>query len=316
MILVTGGVGFIGGNFLHLLKRKTEETVICLDSLTYAANPEFVDELFGEDQNQFFLAEADIRNAQFMNMIMQLHQPEYVVHFAAESHVDNSIENPLIFAETNVMGTLNLLEASRHNKNLKKFIHVSTDEVFGSLQLNDGNAFRETTPYQPNSPYSASKAASDHFVRAYHKTYGLPTIITNCSNNYGPNQNGEKFIPTIIDRAKNGLKIPVYGDGKYVRDWLYVEDHCEALYTVMQNGAPGERYNIGGGVEVANIDLVKMILEHMQIDDDLIEYVKDRPGHDRRYAIDCGKIERELGYKPKYDLHTGLKKTIEWYLKD
>lgn len=306
MILVTGGAGFIGGNYLW----ETDEQIVCVDSLTYASNYNYISKLLDNRKVTFYC--ADIRDSEAIKTIFNKHKPKYIVNFAAESHVDNSIKDCLPFVDTNILGTINLLQHSRNLDSLEKFIHVSTDEVYGSLELDSDDSFHETTQYQPNNPYSASKAASDHFVRAFHKTYGVPAIITNCSNNYGPGQNTEKFMPTIIKKAAKDQKIPVYGDGLNVRDWLFVKDHCYGINLVLEKGQIGEKYNIGGGTEVPNIELVKMILKTMNKPESLIEYVTDRPGHDRRYAINCDKIA-ELGYKPKFTLEEGIQKTIEWY---
>ncbi len=306
MILVTGGAGFIGGNYLW----NTDDEIVCIDALTYASNYNYVKPLINEGKVIF--EEANICDPFTIINIFKKYSPKYIVNFAAESHVDNSIKNCYPFINTNILGTVNLLNQCIDLTSLEKFIHVSTDEVYGSLELDSNDSFHETTQYQPNNPYSASKAASDHFVRAFHKTYGIPTIITNCSNNYGPGQNDEKFIPTIIGKAKQDYNIPVYGDGLNVRDWLFVEDHCDGINLILEKGQIGEKYNIGGGVEIPNIELVKMILKAMNKPESLIEYVLDRPGHDRRYAINCDKISA-LGYKPKYTLEEGIQKTLEWY---
>jgi dTDP-glucose 4,6-dehydratase len=311
MILVTGGAGFIGSNFLYHLKRNFNDDIVCVDSLTYASNYNHIAPLIEEFGIAF--EPVDITNFETIQKVFKHYKPNVIVNFAAETHVDNSIKDSSPFIMTNVLGTVNLLNHAMNLDSLDKFIHVSTDEVYGSLELDDQHSFTEYSQYQTNSPYSASKASSDHFVEAYGKTYGLPTIITNCSNNYGPNQHSEKFIPTIINSVLAGKNVPVYGDGLNVRDWLYVEDHCRALELVMRKGVIGEKYNIGGGEEVANIDLVKMILKTMNISGTMIEYVKDRPGHDRRYSIDCSKIKKELGYEPKFTLEEGLKETIKWY---
>ena len=247
--------------------------------------------------------------------LFEKYQPQYVVNFAAESHVDNSINNYQPFIDTNILGTINLLACAREYGKLDKFIHISTDEVYGSLELDDDNSFTENTPYKPNSPYSASKASSDHFVRAFNVTYGLPTIITNCSNNYGPAQNAEKLIPKIIQNALNDKQIPIYGKGDNVRDWLYVQDHCKAINLVMKKGRIGETYNIGGGTEVSNLDLAKGILKILGKPESLISFVDDRLGHDKRYSINYDKIKNELGYTPDYDITKGLILTIEWIKK-
>lgn len=306
MILITGGAGFIGGNYLW----NTDEKIVCVDNLTYASNLNYIAPL--TDSGRVIFYHADIKDSEAIKTIFNKHKPKYIVNFAAESHVDNSIKDCQPFVDTNISGTINLLQHSRNLDSLEKFIHISTDEVYGSLELDSDDSFHETTQYQPNNPYSASKAASDHFVRAFHKTYGVPAIITNCSNNYGPGQNSEKFMPTIIKKAAKDQKIPVYGDGLNVRDWLFVEDHCYGINLVLEKGQIGEKYNIGGGTEIPNIELVKMILKAMNKPESLIEYVLDRPGHDRRYAINCDKISA-LGYKPKYTLEKGIQKTIEWY---
>ncbi|NBP00465.1 MAG: dTDP-glucose 4,6-dehydratase [Proteobacteria bacterium] len=307
MILVTGGAGFIGGNYLH----QTEEQIVCVDKLTYAANFDYIKPLI--DNGKVIFEYADITDSKAIRDIYRKYKPKYIVNFAAESHVDNSIKNCLPFVDTNILGTINLLQNAMCLDMLEKFIHISTDEIYGSLELDSEDSFKETTQYSPNNPYSASKAASDHFVRAFHKTYDIPAIITNCSNNYGPGQNKEKFIPTIIRKAMKDYGVPVYGDGLNVRDWLYVEDHCRAINLVLEKGKIGEKYNIGGGTEVPNIELVKVILKHLNKPESLIEYVKDRPGHDRRYSINCDKIINELGYKPEYTLEQGIEKTLKWY---
>ena len=300
-ILVTGGAGFIGSNFLHFLSKRKEE-VICIDKMTYASDYGYIQNL------DIKLYISDINRCEH---IFQQHDIRSVFNFAAETHVDNSIQDCSEFIETNIKGTVNLLNLSL-KYGVEKFIHVSTDEVYGSIE--DGK-FKEDTNYSPKNPYSASKAASDHFVMAYHNTYGLPAIITNCSNNYGPHQHSEKFIPTIIRSLLNNKKVPVYGDGEQIRDWLYVEDHCRALYTVFQNGKIGEKYNIGGECEVKNIDLVKKIINLLNKSQSMIEYVTDRPGHDRRYATDISKIQSELKWSPVFNIDKGLEKTVEWYIK-
>jgi dTDP-glucose 4,6-dehydratase len=313
MILVTGGAGFIGGNYLHYLVEQTSEEIVCVDLLTPASNYNFIKPLVDSGRVKFVCIDI---GSKYMRSVFHDYKPDYIINFAAESHVDNSINDFSPFIETNILGTINLLTLARDLlPNLKKFIHISTDEVYGSLELN-GDEFTELSPYQPNNPYSASKASSDHFVRAFHKTYGLPTIITNCSNNYGPGQHTEKFIPTVITKAIKGEDIPVYGDGRNVRDWLYVEDHCRAIQLVLEKGVIGEKYNIGGGTELSNTEVAELILRYFNMSPDMIQYVKDRPGHDRRYAISCIKISHELGYIPKYNFIEGLKKTIEWYTND
>ena len=330
--LVTGGAGFIGSNYIHYMFKKYKDIkIVNLDKLTYAGNPENLKE-FENNENYVFIKE-DICNAEAVNKIFQEYDIDRVVHFAAESHVDRSIKNPEIFVQTNVTGTTVLLNAARNAweqedgtyKEGKKFLHVSTDEVYGSLE-EDGTFFYETTPYSPHSPYSASKASSDMLVKAYIDTYKFPANITNCSNNYGPYQFPEKLIPLIINNALNGKKIPVYGDGLNIRDWLYVEDHAKGIDMVQEKGRLGETYNIGGHNERRNIEIVKTILKLLydvlpetdprreHINENLIEYVEDRKGHDRRYAIDPTKIETELGWKPKYNFDTGIAQTIQWYL--
>jgi len=301
-VLVTGGAGFIASNFLHHLITYTTEEIICIDKLTYAADWHNI-----PDPVKFYT--VDIADKYNCDSIFKEYNPSTIFHFAAESHVDNSIQDCSPFIHTNINGTVNLLDLSL-KYDIQKFIHISTDEVYGSI--NDGY-FTENSNYSPRNPYSASKAASDHFVMAYHNTYGLPTVITNCSNNYGPRQYVEKMIPKAITNLLSGKKIPIYGDGKQIRDWLYVEDHCEALIEVWLNGRFGQKYNIGGECEFKNIDLVRMILDRMNMKEDMIEYVKDRPGHDRRYSTDITKIRHELKWSPRFTLEQGLEKTIEWY---
>lgn len=311
MILITGGAGFIGSNYLYKLCSQGQAgDIVCVDKLTYAANFEYIRPLVKSGKVMF--EPQDIASRDGMRAIFKKYQPEFVVNFAAESHVDNSIKNYNPFIKTNILGTINLLECSL-DSNIKKFVHISTDEVYGSLALDEDRSFTETSHYETNSPYSASKAASDCFVRAFYKTYSLPTVITHCSNNYGPNQNKEKFIPTILKNALSNNKIPVYGTGENIRDWLYVDDHCDGINLALLNGVNGEKYNIGGGQEVSNIDLVKMILDILDKSHDLIDFVTDRPGHDLRYSIDCTKIKDQLGYKPQHSLQQGLEKTIKWY---
>jgi len=301
-ILVTGGAGFIGSNLLHNLIDLYEDDIVCLDSITYAANenniPKFVN-----------LYPYDISNLELCDEVFLRHKPKYVFHLAAESHVDNSIEDCTPFIQSNIVGTVNLLSSSL-KYDVEKFMHISTDEVYGSIE--DGS-FTEETNYDPRNPYSASKASSDHFVKAFHNTYDLPTVITNCSNNYGPRQYKEKLIPKIITNLFQGKKIPVYGDGQQIRDWLFVQDHCEALIEVWKNGKVGQKYNIGGECEVKNIDLVKKIISMMNKDENMIEYVTDRPGHDKRYSTDISKIQQQLNWTPRYNLEEGLQQTIEWY---
>ena len=326
-ILVTGGAGFIGGNFVLDWLADMPSGVVNVDKFTYAGNAETLAAVV--DNPAHVLVRADICEQAAMDRLFAEHRPTAVVHFAAESHVDRSIHGPAAFIETNVVGTFRLLEATRaywnaldaDAKALFRFLHVSTDEVYGSLGETDP-PFSETTAYEPNSPYSASKAGSDHLVRAYHHTYGLPTLTTNCSNNYGPYQFPEKLIPLMISNAIEGKPLPVYGDGKNVRDWLYVGDHCAAIRRVMTDGRPGETYNIGGWNEKTNLEVVHALCAHLDALRpkasgsyvDQIQYVKDRLGHDRRYAIDAGKIERELGWRPAETFETGLEKTVRWYL--
>ena len=329
-MLVTGGAGFIGGNFvLQHFQAEQPARLVNLDALTYAGNLNTLAPLESEEDHVF--VHGSINDAVLVEKLLQTHQPEAVINFAAESHVDRSIDGPAAFVETNVNGTLNLLERSlAYWRNLDeparrnfRFLHVSTDEVYGSLGP-DG-AFTETTPYAPNSPYAASKAASDHLVRAFNRTYGLPTLITNCSNNYGPYQFPEKLIPLIILRALGGDRLPVYGDGQQVRDWLFVEDHCSAIRRVLEQGQVGEVYNVGGNAEMANLDVVRTlcaILDELRPRQDgqsyamQIEHVTDRPGHDRRYAIDAGKLRRELGWTPQHRFQEGLRATVDWYLNN
>jgi dTDP-glucose 4,6-dehydratase len=327
-ILVTGGCGFIGSNFVLGMRRAGVSQVVNLDFLTYAGNPLNLGAL--KDDPGYVFAKGDIADRELIRNLLEEHKPAAVVNFAAESHVDRSIDGPEDFIQTNVVGTFHLLEEVRRHwgslegekKSKFRFLHVSTDEVYGSLGLDDP-AFREDTAYAPNSPYSASKAASDHLVRAYHHTYGLPTLTTNCSNNYGPRQFPEKLLPLMILNALAGNPLPVYGDGLNVRDWLYVDDHCEAIRFVLEKGKVGEVYNIGGNCEKTNLEIVKTLcrlLDEMRPDspyvphESLVKFVKDRPGHDRRYAIDASKIQRELGWSPKETLETGLRKTVQWYL--
>jgi dTDP-glucose 4,6-dehydratase len=326
VILVTGGAGFIGANFVHHWIATERAPAVNLDKLTYAGNPQNLAALAGEPRHVF--VKGDINDRALVARLLREHRPQAIVHFAAESHVDRSIHGPADFVETNVNGTFALLEEARvywaglprSEQEHFRFLHVSTDEVYGSLGSSDP-AFSETTPYSPNSPYAASKAASDHLVRAYHHTYGLPTLTTNCSNNYGPYQFPEKLIPLMIVNAVNRKPLPVYGDGRNVRDWLYVADHCEAVRLVLARGRPGETYNVGGNAEKTNLEVVTAlcgILDELRPGparhSTLVTYVKDRPGHDRRYAMDARKIERELGWRPRERFETGLRKTVEWYL--
>jgi dTDP-glucose 4,6-dehydratase len=323
-ILVTGGCGFIGTGFIRFLLLDSDfyGRIINVDNLTYAGNPENLADLETMYPERYIFVKADICDLDVITRVFDRYEIDAVCHFAAESHVDRSIVAPDAFIKTNISGTFNLLEAARRNLDrLILFHHVSTDEVYGSLGP-DG-LFTEQTPYRPNSPYSASKAASDHLVRAYNKTYGLPVTISNCSNNYGPYQFPEKLIPLMILNAIEDKPLPVYGEGKNVRDWLYVEDHCRAVWQIMKRGIRGETYNIGGGCELCNIETVNMLcdmLDEMQPRADhssrrnLITFVKDRPGHDFRYAIDCSKLEKELDWSPLESFETGIKKTIQWYL--
>ena len=333
MILVTGGAGFIGANFVLDWLARNDEPVINLDKLTYAGNLNNLRSL--RDDSRHVFVKGDIGDAALVASLLTTHRPRAVLHFAAESHVDRSILGPAAFIETNVNGTFALLEAVRGywsglpsaDQQAFRFLHVSTDEVYGTLGPDDA-PFTETTAYAPNSPYSASKAASDHLVRAYHHTYRLPTLTTNCSNNYGPYHFPEKLIPLIITNARAGKALPIYGDGQQVRDWLYVSDHCAAIRRVLEAGRLGETYNIGGWNEMANLDVVHTLCDILdQLDPkesgkdgahsyrEQITYVADRPGHDRRYAIDAGKIERELGWKPAETFETGIRKTVQWYLE-
>lgn len=327
MILVTGGAGFIGANFVLDWIAETGEPVLNLDALTYAGNLESLKTLQGDARHVF--VQGDIGDRAMLDRLLAEHRPRAVVHFAAESHVDRSIHGPGAFIKTNIEGTYTLLEAVRAHwsalpagdKEAFRFHHVSTDEVYGSLKPTDP-AFTETNAYEPNSPYSASKAASDHLVRAWHHTYGLPVLTTNCSNNYGPYHFPEKLIPLMIVNALAGKPLPVYGDGMQVRDWLYVKDHASAIRTVLAKGRPGETYNVGGWNERPNIEIVRSIcalLDEMRPDPAgsyarLVTHVTDRPGHDRRYAIDARKIERELGWRPAETFETGIRKTVRWYL--
>jgi len=324
-LLVTGGAGFIGSNFVLEAVRRGHR-VVNLDALTYAGNPDNLASLEGNAAHSF--VHGSILDAKLVAKLLAEHRPDAIVHFAAESHVDRSILGPAAFIETNVNGTFTLLDAAlKHWKDLGeparadfRFLHVSTDEVYGSLAPDEA-AFHEETSYKPNSPYSASKAGSDHLVRAYFHTYGLPVLTTNCSNNYGPYQFPEKLIPLMIHNATSGKPLPVYGDGQNVRDWLYVADHCDAILMVLEKGRTGETYNVGGLNEQKNIDVVKTLCATLDElhpagapHEKLITYVKDRPGHDRRYAIDCHKLQSELGWQPRESFATGLSKTVEWYL--
>jgi dTDP-glucose 4,6-dehydratase len=327
MIFVTGGAGFIGSNFVLDWLAQCDEPVLNFDKLTYAGNLNNLSALSGDNRHLF--VRGDICDKAQVAALLAEHKPRVIVHFAAESHVDRSIHGPAAFVETNVNGTFALLEASRAywgalpsgEKDAFRFLHVSTDEVYGTLGPDDA-PFTETTAYAPNSPYSASKAASDHLVRSYHHTYGFPTLTTNCSNNYGPYHFPEKLIPLIIANARAGKPLPIYGDGRQVRDWLYVGDHCAAIRRVLEAGRTGEVYNVGGWNEMANIEVVSLLCDMLDglvpkaagSYRDQITHVADRPGHDRRYAIDARKIERELGWKPAETFETGIGKTVRWYL--
>jgi dTDP-glucose 4,6-dehydratase len=330
MILVTGGAGFIGANFVLDWLAQSDEAIINLDSLTYAGNRENLASLAGDDRHLF--VQGDIGDSALLTRLLNEHQPRAIVNFAAESHVDRSIHGPEDFVQTNIVGTFRLLDAVRaylgalqgERKQEFRFLHVSTDEVYGSLEK-DAPAFTESHRYEPNSPYSASKAASDHLVRAYHHTYGLPVLTTNCSNNYGPYHFPEKLIPLMIVNALAGKPLPVYGDGKQIRDWLYVKDHCSAIRRVLEAGKIGEVYNIGGWNEKPNIEIVNVVctlLDELRARADgksyceQIAFVKDRAGHDRRYAIDASKIERELGWRPAETFDTGIRRTVQWYLEN
>ena len=313
--LVTGGAGFIGGNFLHLMTEKHPgDEYVCLDALTYAGNMETLAPIL--DHPNFRFVKMDIRDHQAVDELFAKEHFDIVINFAAESHVDRSIDNPQIFLETNILGVASLMDASR-KYGVKRFHQVSTDEVYGDLPLERPDLlFTETTPLHTSSPYSSSKASADLLVLAYHRTYGLPCTISRCSNNYGPYQFPEKLIPLMIQKATRGEKLPVYGDGKNVRDWLHVADHCEAIDLIVRQGKDGEIYNVGGHNERSNLQVVKTILQALGKSEDQIEYVKDRLGHDRRYAIDASKLERELGWKPKYDFDTGIAETIRWNLEN
>ncbi len=331
-ILVTGGAGFIGSAVVRHIIRDTQDSVVNLDKLTYAGNLESLVDV--ADSDRYYFEQVDICDRTELDRVFSEHQPDMVMHLAAESHVDRSIDGPAAFIETNVMGTYHLLEAARQywssleeaNQSAFRFHHISTDEVYGDLEGTD-DLFTETTSYAPSSPYSASKASSDHLVRAWQRTYGLPTLVTNCSNNYGPYHFPEKLIPLMILNALDGKTLPVYGDGMQIRDWLFVEDHARALYKVVTEGEIGETYNIGGHNEKANIEVVKTIcalLEELRPDkpagvesyESLITYVKDRPGHDVRYAIDATKIAQELYWTPEETFESGIRKTVEWYLNN
>jgi dTDP-glucose 4,6-dehydratase len=327
LLLVTGGAGFIGSNFVLNWVNTESARVVNLDSLTYAGNPNNLSEIMHSPQHE--LVVGSINDTPLVESLLKKNEPRAIVHFAAESHVDRSISGPEAFIETNVVGTFRLLQCAKEywtglstaDQARFRFLHVSTDEVYGSLGPDDP-LFSETTPYAPNSPYSASKASSDHLVRSYHHTYGLPTLITNCSNNYGPRQFPEKLIPLVIINALKGTELPIYGEGLNVRDWLFVEDNCEAINLVLQKGRPGETYNVGGRNEKTNLQVVDAIADALAemapnpgaTYKSLIKFVADRPGHDRRYAMDITKIETELGWHPRESFETGIRKTIRWYL--
>ncbi len=334
--IVTGGAGFIGSNFVRLVLAKREVRVVVVDKLTYAGNLESLADV--ADHPRFHFVKADIADRTAVDQILREHRPSAILNFAAETHVDRSIDGPAAFIQTNVCGAFELLDSARHHmaqldanaRRRFRFLHISTDEVYGSL--GPSGAFTEATPYEPNSPYSASKAGADHLVRAFHATYGLPVLLTNCSNNYGPYQFPEKLIPLMILNAVDGRALPIYGDGGNVRDWLHVADHCEGLLCVLERGTPGERYNLGGGEERSNLEIVNALCTQLeQISPAarnpllvaagigsyaaLKSFVPDRPGHDRRYAIDASKIRSELGWRPQRDLAAGLSATIRWYLE-
>jgi dTDP-glucose 4,6-dehydratase len=333
--IVTGGAGFIGSNFVRRALSATSNRIVVLDALTYAGHKESLDGLFGD--GRLVLVQGDIADRDAVRALFAEHRPQAVVNFAAESHVDRSIDGPGDFVRTNVNGTFELLEAARalvaslsdEDRSAFRFLHVSTDEVYGSL--GDTGAFREDTPYAPNSPYSASKASADHLVRAWHETYGLPTLITNCSNNYGPYQFPEKLIPLMLLNALEGKSLPIYGDGGNIRDWLFVTDHCDAILAVLNKGQVGEKYNVGGNSERTNLEVVDALCAALEAArpassnaalqakgyrayQDLKTFVKDRPGHDRRYAIDASKIQSELGFQPQHAFEAGLRLTVRWYL--
>ena len=328
MIIVTGGAGFIGSHFILDWLRENNEPVINIDKLTYAGNLKNLDSI--KNNPNYTFIQDDINNKAILHTVFSTHKPRAIIHFAAESHVDRSIAGPADFIQTNIIGTFNLLETAReyynntdHAENFR-FLHVSTDEVYGSLTASEP-AFSETSPYQPNSPYSASKASSDHLVRAYFHTYGLPVLTTNCSNNYGPHQFPEKLIPVIILNALAEKPLPIYGDGKNIRDWLYVSDHCTGIRHVLEKGRLGEVYNIGGNAEKTNLELVNYICESLDklkpranqsSYKNLIQFVTDRPGHDKRYAIDSRKIQRELHWQPQENFESGILKTIHWYINN
>ena len=328
-ILITGGAGFIGSHVVRrFVTRYPDYNIVNLDKLTYAGNLDNLRDV--EAEGNYTFVQEDICNFDAMLSLLKEHRIDGIIHLAAESHVDRSIANPFEFAQTNVLGTLSLLQAARHyweslpeRYDGKRFYHISTDEVYGALEI-DGGMFREDTPYAPHSPYSASKASSDHFVRAFHDTYGMPTVISNCSNNYGPNQYPEKLIPLFIKNICEGKPLPVYGKGENVRDWLYVEDHAAAIDLIFHEGGVAETYNIGGNNEWRNIDLIKLLIKEvdLQLGNEeghslpLITYVTDRAGHDLRYAIDSSKLQRELGWSPSLQFEEGIRRTVAWYLKE
>lgn len=324
-ILVTGGAGFIGSAVCRYIINQTSDEVVNLDALTYAADLSTLDSISENDRYSF--ERADIRNTEQLDTVFEKHKPDTVMHLAAESHVDRSIDGPAVFIETNIVGTYNMLQAARkyyeslgdYAREIFRFHHISTDEVYGSL--GDEGTFEEGDAYEPNSPYSASKASSDHLVRAWYETFGLPVVISNCSNNYGPYQFPEKLIPVLTLNALEGKKLPIYGKGENVRDWLHVEDHAEALYLILTKGRIGEKYNVGGAAEKRNIEIAKTVCAIMDElapkgykHEELITFVADRPGHDHRYAINFSKIKKELGWSPKHNFETGLKDTVKWYL--
>lgn len=308
-ILVTGGAGFIGSNFIHYwLKKYPEDKIVNLDSLTYAGHPESLKDI--ENSPRYSFVKGDICDSLLVDKLVS--ETDLIIHFAAETHVDRSVLDPLVFVKTNILGTQTLLEAAK--KYGIRFHHISTDEVFGALPLDTNEKFSEKTPYDPRSPYSASKASSDHLVRAYFHTFGLPITITNCSNNFGPFQDTEKFLPRMITNLIVGDKVKIYGDGLYVRDWLFVDDHCSAVDAVISKGVLGETYCVGGLVkDYSNLDITKKILDYMGKDETNIEYVKDRPGHDRRYAVDWTRINKDLGWSPSADFEVRLEETVNWY---
>ena len=325
-VLVTGCAGFIGSNFVHTWLEGSKEPIVNVDKLTYAGNLSNLESVLGDARHTF--VQGDIGDRALLDKLLALHHPRAIINFAAESHVDRSIHSPIEFLQTNVMGTFHLLEAARDYWTQQgrpesfRFLHISTDEVFGSLAPNE-SGFAETHVYEPNSPYSASKASADHLVRAWHHTYGLPVLTTNCSNNYGPYHFPEKLIPLVIHNALSGKPLPIYGDGQQIRDWLYVRDHCLAIACVLDKGVVGETYNVGGNNEKTNLEVVQTIcatldqlrpLKNGKTYSDQITFVKDRPGHDRRYAIDASKIKRDLGWEPQESFESGILKTITWYL--